>query len=208
MATVRSSRVSRARYTSPIPPAPIGSWISYGPSLVPAVSPIVRTLYVIGVSEPCAEMLGINETGCPTSRAVYARDVGIFASSAQAHRITTEVESRIQKPHICQEQARGAPAERFRSIGRLGSCWGRPGRSCGNVGDERTRVPHFSRGVYGSPRKLSTKLLLFGRRGGLYGCRAEIEGSSTYVRRPKLTMVYFLLYTYANSVDRSLKALA
>jgi len=35
MATSRSRRVSRARYTSPIPPAPMGAMISYGPSLVP-----------------------------------------------------------------------------------------------------------------------------------------------------------------------------
>src|SRR5947209_16571332 len=35
MATVRSSRVSRARYTSPMPPAPRGATISYGPSLPP-----------------------------------------------------------------------------------------------------------------------------------------------------------------------------
>src|SRR5262245_32941749 len=35
MATVRSSRVSRARYTSPIPPSPSGATISYGPSRVP-----------------------------------------------------------------------------------------------------------------------------------------------------------------------------
>src|SRR5262245_52456459 len=31
IATSRSSRVSRARYTSPIPPAPSGPRISYGP---------------------------------------------------------------------------------------------------------------------------------------------------------------------------------
>src|SRR5882762_4154399 len=37
MATVRSSLVSRARYTSPIPPAPSGDSISYGPSLLPEV---------------------------------------------------------------------------------------------------------------------------------------------------------------------------
>src|SRR6267154_465277 len=40
MATVRSSRASRARYTSPIPPAPSGAMISYGPSFVPAASVI------------------------------------------------------------------------------------------------------------------------------------------------------------------------
>ncbi len=32
MATVRSSLVSRALYTSTMPPAPIGEMISYGPS--------------------------------------------------------------------------------------------------------------------------------------------------------------------------------
>src|SRR5713101_2876751 len=37
-ATSRSRRVSRARYTSPMPPAPSGRWISYGPSLVPEFS--------------------------------------------------------------------------------------------------------------------------------------------------------------------------
>src|SRR5580765_1379811 len=39
-ATVRSSRVSRARYTSPIPPAPIAERISYGPNRMPAESVI------------------------------------------------------------------------------------------------------------------------------------------------------------------------
>src|SRR5579864_1633538 len=35
MATSRLSRVSRALYTSPMPPAPIGARISQGPSLSP-----------------------------------------------------------------------------------------------------------------------------------------------------------------------------
>src|ERR1700730_13604832 len=39
-ATVRSRRVSRARYTSPIPPALRGEAIPYGPSLVPGTSGI------------------------------------------------------------------------------------------------------------------------------------------------------------------------
>src|SRR5579862_3820981 len=38
IATSRPSRVSRARYTSPMPPAPTGDVISYGPSLVPVAS--------------------------------------------------------------------------------------------------------------------------------------------------------------------------
>src|SRR5882724_10123043 len=39
-ATSRPSLVSRARYTSPIPPAPSGATISYGPSFVPEVRAI------------------------------------------------------------------------------------------------------------------------------------------------------------------------
>src|SRR4029077_13203652 len=46
MATVRSRRVSRARYTSPIPPAPMGARTSYGPRRVPAVSAIGWLEYI------------------------------------------------------------------------------------------------------------------------------------------------------------------
>src|SRR5882724_2985542 len=46
IATVRPRRVSRARYTSPIPPAPSGETISYGPSLAPRVSVTVVKLYL------------------------------------------------------------------------------------------------------------------------------------------------------------------
>src|SRR5487761_1511999 len=42
IATSRPRRVSRARYTSPIPPAPIAERMWYGPSLVPAVRVISR----------------------------------------------------------------------------------------------------------------------------------------------------------------------
>src|ERR1700740_3139883 len=45
MATSRSRRLSRARYTTPIPPAPSGDRISYGPSLVPEVRAIRTALY-------------------------------------------------------------------------------------------------------------------------------------------------------------------
>src|SRR5262245_2257329 len=38
MATSRSSRVSRARYTSPMPPEPSGAMLSDGPSRVEAAS--------------------------------------------------------------------------------------------------------------------------------------------------------------------------
>src|ERR1035438_7103660 len=40
MATTRFRRLSRALYTSPMPPTPSGARISYGPSFVPEVSAI------------------------------------------------------------------------------------------------------------------------------------------------------------------------
>ena len=45
MATSRPSLVSRARYTSPMPPAPSGARISYGPSLVREVSAMCARNY-------------------------------------------------------------------------------------------------------------------------------------------------------------------
>src|SRR5262245_51742105 len=42
IATSRSSRTSRARYTSPMPPAPRARTTSYGPSVVPGLSATVR----------------------------------------------------------------------------------------------------------------------------------------------------------------------
>jgi hypothetical protein len=76
MATSRPSLVSRARYTSPMPPAPSGARISYGPSLVPAVSAIGSHHYsptngpcsrsdnsgwIVGQPEACAEQRVVQE---------------------------------------------------------------------------------------------------------------------------------------------------
>src|SRR6266568_4941713 len=47
IATVQSKRVSRARYTSPMPPAPSGARISYGPSFVPEVRAIGALHYTV-----------------------------------------------------------------------------------------------------------------------------------------------------------------
>src|SRR6266581_906779 len=47
IATSRPSRVSRARYTSPMPPFPMGARISYGPRRVPAERGIGSCDYVI-----------------------------------------------------------------------------------------------------------------------------------------------------------------
>src|SRR5476649_97443 len=49
MATTRFRRLSRALYTSPMPPAPSGVRISYGPSFVPPVNAIRERNY-----RPCS----------------------------------------------------------------------------------------------------------------------------------------------------------
>src|SRR6266540_5436367 len=51
MATMRSRRVSRALYTSPMPPAPMGARISYGPRRAPADRDIPGKLYLTGWRE-------------------------------------------------------------------------------------------------------------------------------------------------------------
>src|SRR5499425_2094808 len=48
IATSRFNRGSRARYTSPIPPAPIADTISYGPRRVSLLIAILETLSVGG----------------------------------------------------------------------------------------------------------------------------------------------------------------
>src|SRR6266478_8258590 len=51
-ATSLPRRVSFARYTSPIPPAPSGATTSYGPSLVPELRAIVARHYTPNRSCP------------------------------------------------------------------------------------------------------------------------------------------------------------
>ena len=51
IATIRSRRVSLARYTSPIPPAPSGATIEYGPNCVPIMIDVTsgKRLYLIPI---------------------------------------------------------------------------------------------------------------------------------------------------------------
>src|ERR1700682_3782026 len=59
--------MSRARYTSPIPPAPSDARISYGPSLVPEVRAIVW-LWIISLGSHQARIVEIEPSGptaCP-----------------------------------------------------------------------------------------------------------------------------------------------
>src|SRR5213080_3722458 len=64
IATDRSSRVSRARYTSPIPPAPSGATTSYGPSCVPVDRIMIEPDYAIrsdAADEICPPLLSGNQ---------------------------------------------------------------------------------------------------------------------------------------------------
>src|SRR5262245_13542353 len=71
-ATVRSRRVSRALYTSPMPPAPIGDRTSYGPSREPAdrviyflSSAVQLTTTVIG-TRAASSLTVLTRKRCPS----------------------------------------------------------------------------------------------------------------------------------------------
>src|SRR6516164_8548816 len=70
MATSRPSLVSRARYTSPIPPAPIGATISYGPSLSPTESGIgvIYQVYLVGDGSRIHAQAGVSLSGVNFTR--------------------------------------------------------------------------------------------------------------------------------------------
>src|SRR5580704_17601049 len=65
MATIRSRRVSRALYTSPMPPAPIGFRISYGPRRDPEARGIDLEFYFKSETE---------QIGRPIRRVTCRRD--------------------------------------------------------------------------------------------------------------------------------------
>src|SRR3974390_2409446 len=74
MATVRSRRVSRARYTSPMPPAPSADTTSYGPKRVPAT----RVILTPGATSVHSSLLrAINQGTCQCSLAPAARILGL-----------------------------------------------------------------------------------------------------------------------------------
>src|SRR5262245_36494091 len=63
IATSRSRRLSRPRYTSPIPPAPRADTISYGPSRVPGASAIeAQDSRVVGRPVAVSPVAGISAT--------------------------------------------------------------------------------------------------------------------------------------------------
>src|SRR6185436_17388208 len=71
MATSRPSRVSRARYTSPMPPAPRGATISYGPSRVPGVRLMERSR--LGPRRRCGELFCVIQEQRPVEHHFDAR---------------------------------------------------------------------------------------------------------------------------------------
>src|SRR5580700_5834102 len=83
IATSRLSRASRARYTSPMPPAPTGDTISYGPSFVPGVRAIrARNYRLVQHAALDARILG------SANRKLSGKGLlGIVAGTATARRI-------------------------------------------------------------------------------------------------------------------------
>jgi hypothetical protein len=68
IATSRSSRESWARYTSPMPPAPMGARILYGPSSVPAESGI--SLIQLSVSDQRAGIGSMRDLRSPPAHLI------------------------------------------------------------------------------------------------------------------------------------------
>src|SRR6516225_5031098 len=69
-ATMRSKRVSRAFQTSPMPPAPRGATISYGPSLSPTESGIgvIYQVYLVGDGSRIHAQAGVSLSGVNFTR--------------------------------------------------------------------------------------------------------------------------------------------
>src|SRR5271163_1324935 len=74
MATTRSRRVSRALHTSPMPPAPIGFRISYGPRRDPDARGIDLEFYFKLKAEPIGRPLG--DLGVGATRSFPCRWTG------------------------------------------------------------------------------------------------------------------------------------
>src|SRR5438132_12548147 len=75
IATSRPSRVSRARYTSPIPPAPSGPEISYGPSREPGSRRIVCQENIASSvrAAKCALQIDVLDAGGPVLECLAVR---------------------------------------------------------------------------------------------------------------------------------------
>src|SRR6266481_2748932 len=93
IATLRPSCISRARYTSPMPPAPSGSTISYGPSFVPEVRAIPKAIIfssnglAVGPTMPDGLSASREYCGGRFSRNYFrfARDSGVIDHFPQAN---------------------------------------------------------------------------------------------------------------------------
>src|SRR5271168_118846 len=76
IAISRPNRESRARYTSPMPPAPSGATISYGPNFVPALIPILARDYTpprpLSVSAVAQPFLAVHFNEAQAPRAPFA----------------------------------------------------------------------------------------------------------------------------------------
>src|SRR5450432_991613 len=100
-ATVRSNRVSSARYTSPIPPAPSGDWISYGPSFVPAVRAIrVAQLYTADRHRPFLNLPIPNLTST-----VLTPGLGLVSPAFEMCRYRASSDSAWLAPRKCTPNA-------------------------------------------------------------------------------------------------------
>src|ERR1700746_1479605 len=89
--TVRAHRLSLARYTSPIPPAPSGPTISYGPSFVPEMRGIIGRDYT--AANPCRRNSGRVREPITSNQEVEPRGSQVAGARLPGNLILTESES-------------------------------------------------------------------------------------------------------------------
>src|SRR5262249_24533521 len=85
IATLRSSLVSRARYTSPIPPVPKDATISYGPSRVPGLSGISGAIITSQTTPVCSSKWTKNALSVEVVRSGFRFELPYELAAGQLH---------------------------------------------------------------------------------------------------------------------------
>ena len=94
-ATSRFNRVSRARYTSPIPPAPRGAMISYGPRRVPEARLICEERRIIRGRTSTPPYRGLSSAELPARPFPRSRHRPVAATEGSLSRNFNEIGVRL-----------------------------------------------------------------------------------------------------------------
>src|SRR5262250_2907907 len=105
MATLRSNRVSLARYTSPIPPAPRAATISYGPNFAPFFNATTARIIVLQESATKRERFKLDQAKAERSVACKRQCFALHVDPAllcNGHRETPHIAHSFCEPSAWQ----------------------------------------------------------------------------------------------------------